>query len=191
MSTPAIPMPADMPADIPAEIPTLVAALADALRARGWRIATAESCTGGLIAAACTELAGSSDWFERGVVSYSNAAKNELLGVSAPLIAAHGAVSAPVARAMAAGVLAQARADLAVAVTGVAGPGGGSAAKPVGTVWLAWAWLAADGSVCTDALLQQFAGDRAAVRQATVACALQGLLDRALDRAQNHGPNPT
>jgi len=161
------------------DIPGLVAALADALRARGWRIATAESCTGGLIAAACTELAGSSDWFERGVVSYSNAAKNELLGVSAPLIAAQGAVSEPVARAMAAGVLAHARADLAVAVTGVAGPGGGSAAKPVGTVWLAWAWAAADGSVCTDAQLQRLAGDRAAVRQATVACALQGLLDRA------------
>ncbi|OYU98380.1 MAG: damage-inducible protein CinA, partial [Burkholderiales bacterium PBB5] len=86
MSAPAAPT----PADVSTAVPALVAALADALRARGWRIATAESCTGGLIAAACTELAGSSDWFERGVVSYSNAAKNELLGVPAPLIAAHG-----------------------------------------------------------------------------------------------------
>jgi len=155
-----------------------VAALADALRAAGWRIATAESCTGGLIAGACTELAGSSDWFERGVVSYSNEAKTELLGVDAALIAAHGAVSEPVARAMAAGVLARSRADLAVAVTGVAGPGGGSVAKPVGTVWLAWAWRRDDGQPATDALLRRFDGDRAAVRQATVACALQGLHDR-------------
>jgi nicotinamide-nucleotide amidase len=156
----------------------LVAALADALRARGLCIATAESCTGGLIAGACTELAGSSDWFDRGFVTYSNEAKAEMLGVDASLIASQGAVSEPVARAMAGGALARSRADLAVAVTGVAGPGGGSAAKPVGTVWLAWAWRAADGAVETDALLQRFAGDRAAVRQATVVCALQGLLDR-------------
>ena len=158
----------------------LVAALADALRARGLRIATAESCTGGLIAGACTELAGSSDWFDRGFVTYSNEAKAEMLGVDAAVIASHGAVSEPVARLMAGGALSRSLADLAVAVTGVAGPGGGSAAKPVGTVWLAWAWRAADGAVETDALLQRFAGDRAAVRQATVVCALQGLLDRQL-----------
>ena len=162
-----------------AAVADLVPALAAALRARGWRIATAESCTGGLIAAACTDLAGSSDWFERGVVSYSNAAKHELIGVPVAVISAHGAVSEPVARAMAQGMLAQAGADLAVAVTGVAGPGGGSVAKPVGTVWLAWAQRAADGRVHTDAVLQHFAGDRAAVRQATVVCALQGLLHRA------------
>ena len=130
-------------------IDTLVSRLADALRARGAMVATAESCTGGLIAGACTELAGSSDWFERGVVSYSNAAKTELLGVDAALIAGHGAVSEPVARAMAAGVLARSAAQLSVAVTGVAGPGGGSAAKPVGTVWLAWAWRDAAGTLHT------------------------------------------
>ena len=157
-----------------------VAALAAALLARRWRMATAESCTGGLIAAACTARAGSSDWFERGFVSYSNAAKTELLGVPAALIEAHGAVSEPVARAMAAGALARSHAQLAVAVTGVAGPGGGSAAKPVGTVWLAWAWRdpVAAGAVATEALLQHFDGDRAAVRRDTVACALQGLIDK-------------
>jgi nicotinamide-nucleotide amidase len=161
-----------------ARIETLVAALADGLRERSAMVATAESCTGGLIAAACTELAGSSDWFERGIVSYSNAAKTELLDVPAALIDLYGAVSEPVARAMAAGVLARPHAQLSVAVTGVAGPGGGSAAKPVGTVWLAWSWRDAAGSVASDARLQRFDGDRAAVRQATVVSALQGLIDR-------------
>lgn len=151
-----------------------VSRLADRLRLRGWRIATAESCTGGLIAAHCTDLAGSSDWFERGFVSYSNAAKTELLGVPAELILAHGAVSEAVACAMAEGALAHSAADLAVAVTGVAGPGGGTAAKPVGTVWLAWSTRAGTEAVC-----QHFSGDRAAVRQATVLYALQGLLQRA------------
>jgi nicotinamide-nucleotide amidase len=159
------------------DIPDLVTRLADALRARGQMIATAESCTGGLIAGACTDLAGSSDWFERGVVSYSNAAKTELLGVPAALIDAHGAVSEPVARAMAAGVLQRSHAQRAVAVTGVAGPGGGTAAKPVGLVWLAWALRDADGAITTRAVAQHFPGDRAAVRRATIACALQGLLD--------------
>ena len=160
--------------------------LADGLRARGWRICTAESCTGGLIAGFCTDLAGSSDWFERGVVSYSNAAKTDLLGVPAELIAAQGAVSEAVARAMASGALKRSSADLAVAVTGVAGPGGGSAGKPVGTVWLAWAWRRAAGDIATTALLQQFEGDRAAVRLATVGCAVQGLIDR-LDAAPGSG----
>ncbi len=150
-----------------------VEALATRLQGLGWQLATAESCTGGLIAAACTDLAGSSTWFERGFVSYSNAAKTELLGVPAALIEAHGAVSQEVARAMAAGALAHAKAQVAVAVTGVAGPGGGSAAKPVGTVWLAWA---TPSGVSTE--LAQFPGDRAAVRQATVLRALQGLLER-------------
>lgn len=162
-------------------IPTLVAKLADALRAHGQLLATAESCTGGLIAGACTELAGSSDWFERGVVSYSNAAKTELLGVPAALITAHGAVSEPVALAMAEGVLRRSHAQCAVAVTGVAGPGGGTATKPVGLVWLAWARRGVDGAMHSRALAQHFAGDRAAVRQATVACALQGLLSDLLD----------
>ncbi len=159
-------------------VASLVRALADALNARGQRIATAESCTGGMIAAACTDLAGSSDWFDRGVVSYSNAAKTELLDVAAPLIAAHGAVSEAVALAMAEGALRRSAAALTVAVTGVAGPGGGSAAKPVGLVWLAWAWRDGAGALHADALRQQFPGDRAAVRQATVRCALQGLLAR-------------
>lgn len=151
-----------------------VLALAEALRARGWRIATAESCTGGLIAAACTAVAGSSDWFERGLVSYSNDAKTELLGVPAALIAAHGAVSEPVARAMCDGALARAPVQLAVAVTGIAGPGGAVPGKPVGTVWLAWG---AAGAVQAERL--QLAGDRTAVREATVAHALQRLLAAA------------
>ncbi len=155
-----------------------VGILADGLRARGWRVATAESCTGGLIAGFCTDLAGSSDWFERGFVTYSNAAKTEMLGVPAGLIAADGAVSEAVARLMATGALQRSTADLSVAVTGVAGPAGGSAAKPVGTVWLAWAWRSAAGQIDSTSELQHFDGDRAAVRLATVACALQGLIDR-------------
>ena len=151
----------------------LVTALARELKARGWMMATAESCTGGLIAGACTEVSGSSDWFERGFVTYSNAAKHELLGVSTALIEAHGAVSEPVARAMAAGALAHAPVQLTVAVTGVAGPTGGSADKPVGTVWFGWA--TPDG-VFTEH--RRFDGDRAAVRQATVRHALAGLLQR-------------
>jgi nicotinamide-nucleotide amidase len=155
------------------DIDTLVEQLANALTARGWTMATAESCTGGLIAGACTDRAGSSDWFERGFVTYSNAAKTDLLGVPADLIAAHGAVSEPVARAMAAGALAHAPVQVAVAVTGVAGPSGGSADKPVGTVWLGWA---TPQGVFTER--QRFDGDRAAVRRATVAHALAGLLQR-------------
>lgn len=155
-----------------AGVATTVAALAATLPARGWLMATAESCTGGLIAAACTDLAGSSAWFDRGVVSYSNEAKSELLGVDAALIAAHGAVSEPVARAMAEGVLARSKAELAVAVTGIAGPGGGSADKPVGTVWLAWARRGQP----TRADRHVFAGDRAAVRWQTCEVALRGVL---------------
>ena len=151
------------------------ARLADLLRGRGWRLASAESCTGGLIAAACTALAGSSDWFERGFVTYSNAAKTESLGVPAALIAAHGAVSGEVACAMAAGALAHSAAQLAVAVTGIAGPGGAAPGKPVGTVWLA---LAADGEA-PHAERLQLDGDRAAVRAQTVAIALRRLAERA------------
>jgi nicotinamide-nucleotide amidase len=152
---------------------TLCLQLADLLRARGLMLATAESCTGGLIAGACTDLSGSSDWFERGFVSYSNAAKTELLGVPAALIEAHGAVSEPVARAMAEGAVARSHAQLSVAVTGVAGPTGGSAEKPVGTVWFGWSVA---GQSHTEHM--RFAGDRAAVRQATVRHALAGLLAR-------------
>ena len=141
------------------------------LRARGWMLATAESCTGGMIAAACTDLAGSSQWFERGFVTYSNAAKTEMLGVPAALIEAHGAVSEPVARAMATGAVARSHAQVAVAVTGVAGPSGGSADKPVGTVWFGWCVAGQ-----TQAERQHFDGDRAAVRAQTVAHALGRLL---------------
>ena len=144
-----------------------VLALAGALRARGWKLASAESCTGGLLAAACTAVPGSSDWFERGVVSYSNEAKTGLLGVPAALIAAHGAVSEPVARAMAGGLLARAPVQLALSVTGIAGPGGAVPGKPVGTVWLGWADAGGTG-----AALLQLHGDRAAVREQTVAAAL-------------------
>jgi nicotinamide-nucleotide amidase len=155
------------------QLMTLVSDLAAQLQARGAQLATAESCTGGLIAATCTDVSGSSAWFERGFVTYSNQAKTELLGVDAALIDAHGAVSEAVARAMAEGALARSRAQVAVAVTGVAGPTGGSPDKPVGTVWLAWSVQGGD----TRALRCKFPGDRAAVRWATVAQALQGLLD--------------
>lgn len=158
------------PALPPAALDAVVADLARQLLARGWMLATAESCTGGLIAGACTDLAGSSQWFERGFVSYSNAAKTELLGVPAALIDAHGAVSEPVARAMAAGAVAHSAAQVTVAVTGVAGPTGGSPAKPVGTVWFGWQ---VDGQVHSE--VRHFPGDRAAVRAATVAHALQRL----------------
>lgn len=154
-------------------IPELVEQLATALKARGQFMAAAESCTGGLISGACTDLSGSSDWFERGFVTYSNAAKCEMLGVPTAVIEAHGAVSEPVARAMAAGAVVNAHAHWSVAVTGIAGPTGGGAGKPVGTVWFGWA---TPMGVFTER--QHFDGDRAAVRQATVAHALAGLLQR-------------
>jgi nicotinamide-nucleotide amidase len=150
-------------------ITPLVAPLADVLRRKGWRMTAAESCTGGLIAAACTSLAGSSDWFERGFVTYSNAAKCELLGVDAALLATHGAVSGEVACAMAAGALARSPADVAVAVTGIAGPTGAVPGKPVGTVWLAL--MQRGGAARAERL--QLDGDRASVRAQTVAIALR------------------
>ncbi|MFM9880328.1 MAG: CinA family protein [Burkholderiaceae bacterium] len=156
----------------PTQTGRLVAQIADTLQQKRWRLATAESCTGGMVAAACTDLAGSSAWFERGFVTYSNAAKTDLLGVSAALLDAHGAVSEAVVRAMAEGALAHAQAEVSLAVTGIAGPGGGSAAKPVGTVWLAWCVAGQ-----THSANHWFAGDRHAVRAATAACALQGLRD--------------
>lgn len=148
-----------------------IAQLAQALTQRGWMLATAESCTGGMIAAACTDLAGSSEWLDRGFVTYSNAAKTEMLGVPAELIAKHGAVSEAVARAMAEGAKAHSNAHITVAVTGVAGPGGASPSKPVGTVWFAWATGSQLRTHCI-----QWQGDRHAVRTQTVAHALQGLL---------------
>jgi nicotinamide-nucleotide amidase len=148
-----------------------LAALAAALTARGWMLTTAESCTGGLVAAACTSLAGSSQWFERGFVTYSNEAKTEMLGVPAALIAQHGAVSEEVACAMAEGALAHARAQLAAAVTGIAGPGGATPGKPVGTVWVA---IARHGQPA-EATRLQWPGDRAAVRQQTLEWVLRAL----------------
>jgi nicotinamide-nucleotide amidase len=138
------------------------------LRGRGWRAATAESCTGGLVCAALTHVAGSSDVVDRGFVTYSNAAKTDLLGVPAGLILEHGAVSEAVAERMALGAVERSAADVAVSITGVAGPGGGSAEKPVGLVWFGCAWRG--GGVVTRQLV--FAGDRAAVREQAVGVAL-------------------
>ncbi len=147
-------------------------------RSRGLMLATAESCTGGLIAAVLTEIAGSSDVVDRGFVTYSNSAKSEMLGVPPGLIEANGAVSGPVAASMAAGALQRSRAALTIAVTGVAGPGGGTESKPVGTVWFG---MGIRGGASTTER-QVFPGDRAAVRQATVAHALAML--QAAARAQ-------
>lgn len=144
-------------------------------RARGLTLATAESCTGGMVAAALTDIAGSSDVVERGFVSYSNAAKSELLAVPPALIARHGAVSAEAAEAMARGALQRAPVDLAVAVTGIAGPGGGSAAKPVGLVWFASGRRG--GAIATES--QVFPGDRGQVRLAATRRALELLLAAA------------
>ncbi len=153
-------------------IEKLVAELAETLLRARRKICTAESCTGGLMAKTFTDLAGSSDWFERGFVTYSNQAKSEMLAVPASIIDDYGAVSEAVAIAMASGALRHSRADYAIAVTGVAGPGGGSAEKPVGTVWIALA--APEQQV---ARLFQFDGDRAAIRVATMRAALEMLLD--------------
>ena len=159
------------------ELQAPVQAIGDALRVRGWRMASAESCTGGLIAAACTSVAGSSDWFERGFVSYSNQAKTELLGVPPALIEAHGAVSEEVARAMAEGALQRAPVRVAVAVTGIAGPGGGTPQKPVGTVWLAWGVSDSAGVTQLQAERLQLQGDRSAVRRQTVQQALRHIAE--------------
>ena len=151
--------------------PVSIGILADLMLKNGLFLATAESCTGGMIAAACTDMAGSSAWFERGFVTYSNAAKTDMLGVDAALIAQHGAVSEPVARAMAFGAIRHSQAQISVAVTGVAGPTGGSVDKPVGTVWFGF-------SVSGQLLSERkcFAGDRAAVRHASVQHALKRLI---------------
>ena len=152
--------------------PELCAHLADLLLTKGLKLVTAESCTGGLIAAACTDLAGSSAWFERGFVTYSNEAKTELLGVEERLLRRAGAVCEGAVRAMVQGALAHSHAQVAVAVTGVAGPTGGSPAKPVGTVWFGFA---VPGQVLTETC--HFDGDRAAVRAATVQHALARLVE--------------
>lgn len=152
-------------------IAEIIGLIADLIQKKGQMLVTAESCTGGMIAAACTDLAGSSNWFERGFVSYSNAAKTDLLGVDAALISQYGAVSEEVVRAMAAGAIARSKAQVSVAVTGVAGPGGGSFDKPVGTVWFGWSVA---GQLSCEVMC--FEGDRAAVRAATVRHALARLV---------------
>ena len=157
-----------------AEFARLVGALAEALSGRGWMMAAAESCTGGWIAKCCTDRAGSSAWFESGVVSYSSRAKCALLGVDAGTLEREGAVSRVVAIQMAEGARRGSGAHVAVAVTGIAGPDGGSGDKPVGTVWFGWAV----GERPAHAEVVVFAGGREAVRRQTVAHALQGLLDR-------------
>jgi nicotinamide-nucleotide amidase len=141
------------------------------LQKNNWMLTTAESCTGGLIAAACTDLAGSSRWFERGFISYSNASKTELLSIPQLVISENGAVSETVARAMATGAIANSNAQVSLAVTGVAGPGGGSADKPVGTVWFGWCIQANTFAEC-----RHFVGNRTQVREATVRHSLKRLL---------------
>jgi nicotinamide-nucleotide amidase len=158
----------------------LVEQVGAALKAHGMMLATAESCTGGGVAQAVTDLSGSSAWFERGFVTYANVAKVEMLGVRQSTLDAHGAVSEATVREMAAGALAHSHAHIALAVSGIAGPTGGSAEKPVGTVWFGWA--VRDGEV--HARLHLLLGNRAAVREKSVEIALQGVLDLLKSRAQ-------
>ncbi|OQX10887.1 MAG: damage-inducible protein CinA [Thiothrix lacustris] len=156
---------------------TLLARMVAALQAKHWMLTTAESCTGGAIAKACTDLAGSSVWFERGFVTYSNESKQEMLGVPAATLAEYGAVSEAVTAAMATGALLHSRAQVAVSVSGIAGPGGGTTTKPVGMVCFGWA--AQDGKVRT--ATQYFEGDREAVRYQAVQYALHGVLQILAD----------
>lgn len=155
-----------------AELTALATRLGEQLTNRQEMLATAESCTGGWIAKEITDIPGSSAWFDRGFVTYSNAAKQQMVGVSKQTLLAHGAVSEATVREMALGALTNSAASLSVAVSGVAGPGGGTPEKPVGTVWLAWA--VKGGKLLTEC--QLFGGDRAAVRHQTVEQALRGLL---------------
>ena len=159
-----------MSSDTLTALATLVGAK---LKAQGVMLATAESCTGGWVAQAVTAISGSSDWFERGFVTYSDAAKQEMLGVSARTLAEHGAVSEPTAREMAAGALVHSRAQVALAITGVAGPSGGSPEKPVGMVCFGWA--VKEGALSAET--RQFEGDRESVRRQSVIAALQGVLE--------------
>jgi len=155
------------------ELHQLAVELSDKLRARGWMLATAESCTGGWIGQVLTALPGSSHWFERGFITYANAAKTEMLGVPAETLAAHGAVSEETASAMAAGALAKSHAQAALAVTGIAGPGGGSLQKPVGLV--CYGWALADGTLMSSTC--RLDGDREEIRSRAVAAALRGLIE--------------
>ncbi|WP_314927084.1 nicotinamide-nucleotide amidase [Aeromonas piscicola] len=155
-----------------AEIEQIATELGLALSQRGWLAATAESCTGGGVATAITDIAGSSGWFDRGFVTYTNEAKQQMLGVSGESLAQHGAVSEAVVLEMARGALAHSSATISVAISGIAGPGGATEDKPVGTVWFAWA----DRSGRHHSLLARFDGDRRQVRQQAVRQALAGLL---------------
>lgn len=159
-----------------AELLTLAQQLGAALIQQGCQLSLAESCTGGWVAQCATAIPGSSAWLERGFVTYSNAAKQEMLGVGADTLQRFGAVSEETAQEMALGALAYSKADLSAAITGIAGPDGGSAQKPVGTVCFGWAHR--DGRILTRRL--QFAGDREAVRRQAVKTALQGLLHLTL-----------
>jgi nicotinamide-nucleotide amidase len=152
---------------------TVVHLLADRLVQLQWMISTAESCTGGMIASRCTDLAGSSAWFDSGFITYSNQAKSQMLGVPEELIANCGAVSEHVAKAMALGAVYRSNSKASVAVTGIAGPSGGSPEKPVGTVWIAWC---IQGIVHAE--LQQLTGGREQIREETVNLAIEGLLAR-------------
>lgn len=152
----------------------LARTLGELLLARNWQCAVAESCTGGRLAATITDIAGSSQWFDRGFVTYSNQAKTQMLDVSPELIMTDGAVSEAVVRAMAEGALAKSRAHITVSISGVAGPGGGTLEKPVGLVWFAWS----EAENITDAMSYQFNGDRASIRTQAVIVALQGLIAR-------------
>jgi nicotinamide-nucleotide amidase len=152
---------------------TLAAEVGEALKSHGMMLATAESCTGGGVAYALTEIPGSSAWFERGFITYANEAKSEMLGVQQKTLLRHGAVSEAVVREMAEGALRHSHAHIALAVSGIAGPGGGSASKPVGTVWFAWC---VKGGVCV-ARHHLLPGDRAQIRTWSVQIALQGVRD--------------
>jgi nicotinamide-nucleotide amidase len=154
------------------ELQQLAEQLGESLLRRGWKVALAESCTGGWVAKCLTDIAGSSAWFDRGFVTYSNAAKVEMLGVSAETLETAGAVSEPTVRAMAAGALVHSEADLALAISGIAGPGGAVPGKPVGTVCFAWAIK----DQLQQADTQYFSGDRDAVRRQSVAHGLRGLV---------------
>ncbi|MDA8128270.1 MAG: CinA family protein [Betaproteobacteria bacterium] len=155
------------------ELHQLATEVADRLRARGWMLATAESCTGGWIGELLTSLPGSSHWYERGFITYANAAKVEMLGVPEDTLAAHGAVSEQTAAAMAAGALKHSHAQAALAVSGIAGPGGGTREKPVGLV--CYGWALADGTVMSSTC--RLDGDREEIRSRAVAAALRGLIE--------------
>lgn len=161
------------------ELADLSSRLGRRLGTAGWKLVTAESCTGGWVAQVVTATAGSSQWYERGFITYSNEAKQELLGVRPETIQAYGAVSEATAREMAAGARRASRAQVALAITGIAGPAGGSAEKPIGTV--CFAWLLPGSGIAS--ATERFEGDRAAVRRSAVVFALEGLIVRLADRS--------